>query len=99
MSLEDYLLEQIIGEARPLIEGQSVGRVFEPGATEFALGLRRSDNLCLYICLLPSRPALFLTNRSFKSLESDRAPGHFTNLLRKYITGAVLSNIYKEPRE
>jgi predicted ribosome quality control (RQC) complex YloA/Tae2 family protein len=99
MALEDYHLKQITLEAAPLVTGQNVGRVFEPGPLELALAMRRGDNLCLYLSVLPSRPGLFLTDRSFKSLESERAPGNFTNLLRKYLAGATISTFEKEPNE
>jgi predicted ribosome quality control (RQC) complex YloA/Tae2 family protein len=99
MALEDYLLDKIIAEATPMVMGQNVGRIFEPGALELALALKRGDNICLYLSLLPSRPGLFLTERSFKALEGERPPTNFTNLLRKYLTGATISKFEKEPGE
>lgn len=95
MALENYLLELIAKEAAPLLVGQTAGRVLEPSATELAIALKRSDSICLFISLKPARPGLFITERAVKSLDSERAPGHFTNLLRKYITSATITKFVK----
>src|SRR5438093_6612917 len=99
MSMENYLLDQIVREIVPQVCGQNVGRIFETSSLEFAISLRRGDNLCLFVSLLPARLGLFLTQRSFKSLDHDRAPGNFTNLMRKYITGSSLLRLSKESNE
>jgi predicted ribosome quality control (RQC) complex YloA/Tae2 family protein len=98
MSLENYLIEKIVREAAPIIVGQNVGRIFETSSLEFALALR-AENACLYISLLPARPGLFLTDRSFKALESGKPPGNFISLLRKYLVGATIADIIKQPWE
>ena len=97
MSLENYLLTELVRQITPTIIGQSVGRIFEPSPLEFALGFKNGD--CLYVSLLPARPGIFLTERAFKSLEGDRSPTHLTNLMRKYVANATLSEIVKTPNE
>lgn len=97
MSLENYLLTELVRQITPTITGQSVGRIFEPSPLEFALGFKNGS--CLYVSLLPARPGIFLTERAFKSLEGDRGPTHLTNLMRKYVANATLSEIVKTPNE
>ncbi|MEW6734507.1 MAG: NFACT family protein [Acidobacteriota bacterium] len=99
MAIEDYLLEQIVAEAAPLIINQNVGRVFAPALWELAIYIRRPDHICLYISLLPARPGLFLTSRSIKTLEGERNISNFVELLRKYLSGTTLSAIEKERGE
>src|SRR5262249_5317484 len=97
MALEDYILERIVKEAAPILIGEKAGRIFESVPLEFAINLRKSTSL--YCSVIPSRPGLFLTSRSIKSLEGERTAGHFTNLLRKYVSNATISKIIKERGE
>lgn len=99
MSLENYLLEQLVLEAQPLVKGQLVGKIQQPGSLEFIVGLRRSDNLNIYFSLLPARPAFFITNKFTKTTSSEESPNHLTNFMRKYFTGATLIDLIKEPYE
>lgn len=98
MALENYLLEQIVREAVPLVTNQLVGRIYEPSAMEFLVNLRRSDNLSLYFSLLPNRPAFFLTYK-LKNLATEHSASHLTNFMRKYFTGATLTELVKEVDE
>ena len=98
MALENYLLDQIVREAVPLVTNQLVGRIYEPSAMEFLVNLRRSDNLSLYFSLLPNRPAFFLTYK-LKNLATEHSASHLTNFMRKYFTGATLTELVKEADE
>ncbi len=98
MALENYLLDQIVREAVPLVTNQLVGRIYEPSAMEFLVNLRRSDNLSLYFSLLPNRPAFFLTYK-LKNLATEHSASHLTNFMRKYFTGATLTELVKETDE
>lgn len=98
MALENYLLDQIVLEAVPLVTNQLVGRIYEPSAMEFLVNLRRSDNLSLYFSLLPNRPAFFLTYK-LKNLATEHSASHLTNFMRKYFTGATLTELVKETDE
>ncbi|MBI4852307.1 MAG: NFACT family protein [Acidobacteria bacterium] len=99
MALENYLLEKLTDEAIPLITNQIVGKIQQPGALDFIIGLRRSDNLSIYFSLLPSRPTFFLTNKFAKNNSNEESPNHLTNFMRKYLTGATLIELVKEPYE
>lgn len=99
MALENYLLEQIVYEAAPLVNNQLVGKIFEPKPLEFVINLRRSDNVSLLISLLPSRPAIFLTRKSPKHFSTDHSACHLTNMMRKYLSGATLTELVKETNE
>lgn len=99
MALENYLLEQIVYEAAPLVNNQLVGKIFEPKPLEFVINLRRSDSVSLLISLLPSRPAIFLTRKSPKHFSTDHSACHLTNMMRKYLSGATLTELVKETNE
>ena len=99
MALENYLLEQLVREATPLVIGQLVGKIQQTASLEFVLSLRRSDNLSIYISLLPARPAFFLTNNPTKKTSNEQSASHLTNFMRKYLTGATLIELIKEPYE
>ncbi len=99
MALENYLLEQIVSEAAPLVNNQTVGKILEPKSLEFIINLRSSNAISIYISLLPSRPAIFLTSKSLKYFSSDHSACHLTNMMRKYLTGGTLTEIVKEPNE
>src|SRR5689334_4964934 len=99
MALENYLLEKLVQEAAPLVTGQLVGKIQQPGQLEFTLGLRSSDNLNIYFSLLPAKPAFFLTSKLVKSSSNDQLASHLTNFMRKYLTGATLVELVKEPYE
>lgn len=97
--MENFLINSIVTEAAPLLLNQTVGRIFEPGSQEIALGLRRGDGCTLFISLAPARPAIFITSQSLKSLDNDRPPGYFASLLRKYLIGTTLNRFDKEFNE
>lgn len=99
MALENYLLDKLVSEIAPSITGQLVGKIQQPGTMEFLIGLRRSDNLSIYFSLLPSRPAFFLTNKFSKNAAKEESPNHLTNFMRKYLSGATLIALTKEPFE
>lgn len=99
MSLENYLLEQLVREATPLVTNQMVGKIQQPASLDFILGLRNPDNLSIYFSLLPSRPAFFLTSKLVKNTSGEQSANHLTNFMRKYLSGATLVELIKEPYE
>ncbi|KAF0248266.1 MAG: Fibronectin-binding A domain-containing protein, partial [bacterium] len=90
---------QLVREATPLVIGQLVGKIQQPASLEFILGLRKSDNLSIYFSLLPARPAFFLTTNPTKKTSNEQPASHLTNFMRKYLTGATLIELIKEPYE
>jgi predicted ribosome quality control (RQC) complex YloA/Tae2 family protein len=94
--MEDFLLTAIVPELAQQLVGRPLGRIFSPSALEFALGWRQGD--ALYISVNPTRPAIFSTERSFKTWESGTI-SNFVQLLRKYLAGATLTGLHKEPQE
>ncbi len=95
MSLDNYQLEVIVREVSASLLAEKVSRVYEPGRWSIAISFR--NRAVLYISANPTRPAIFLTSRTQKQLEGEA--GNFTNLLRKYLSGAQLTGVQKQPGE
>lgn len=91
--MDNYQLEAITQELGKNLVTERVGHIYEPKRLSLVIGFR--NGATLYISIDPTRPSLFLTSQLRKQAEA----GNFTNLLRKYLSGAQLTAVQKQHQE
>ncbi|MCI0661574.1 MAG: NFACT family protein [Acidobacteria bacterium] len=94
--MDNFLLQAIINELAPAVDGYRPAKVFQLGATDLMIDFRLRDGRWLYISTDPQRLALFLTSRSPREVnDQSRSDTSFASLFKKYLSGARLTGIEK----
>jgi predicted ribosome quality control (RQC) complex YloA/Tae2 family protein len=94
--VDNFYLSALVKELTPAVQGHTVARISLEGST-ILLDLRLSSGRQLLASLDRGAPALYLSNRtSARRLKGTPA---ITPLLRKYLVGARLLKIWKEPSD
>jgi predicted ribosome quality control (RQC) complex YloA/Tae2 family protein len=94
--MEDFFLGAVVDSVRPLLVGQSLGRVWQPDERSLAIDLKLDDGRALFVSVDPGDPGLYLTSRSPRELERDAAGDRpFAALVRKRLRGARVEEVAK----
>jgi len=94
--VDNFYLSALVKELTPAVEGRTVARISLEGST-ILIDLRLRSDLQLRASLDRGAPALYLSNRT--SDRRSKATPTITALLRKYLVGARLLKIWKEPSD
>lgn len=98
--MDDVTLQEIVEEARPLLEGRRSGKVFQLSGASIAMDFWPGDPVCLLIDANPADPRLYITRRGIRDLEKTSLPNStFALVLRKQIGGAYLRGIRKDEND
>ncbi len=91
MALDGNFIHCLCNELRDRIAGARVDKIHNPSKEEFVLFLRTRNGVYkLLLCLWSGRAR---ANLITDTIENPPQPGMFCMLLRKYLQGAVLTNI------
>jgi predicted ribosome quality control (RQC) complex YloA/Tae2 family protein len=94
--MDNFLLQTIVNEFEPLLNGQRLSKVYQVGATDLAIDFRQRDRRWLVISTDPQRLALYLSPRNPKQLgDEPRSDTAFVALVKKYLGGARLVAVEK----
>jgi predicted ribosome quality control (RQC) complex YloA/Tae2 family protein len=99
--LNEATIQAVVAEILPLIKGKRLGKIFPHSRLSLAidLGLREGRYLFLAFENNPA-PRIYLITRKVRELEkASRNPSPFVLLLKKRLSGAVISDAIKLPHE
>jgi predicted ribosome quality control (RQC) complex YloA/Tae2 family protein len=94
--VDNFYLSALVKELTPAVQGHTVARISLEGST-ILFDLRLSSGRQLLASLDRRAPAVYLSNR-ISPRRSKGSPA-ITPLLRKYLVGAKLLKIWKEPAD
>lgn len=84
----------ICSELASAVAGRKFGKIFQLSKFDMAVDLRLSDSRYLFLSIDPSDPRTYLIRRRLRDLEkASTNPTSFALLLRKHLSGAVLTAI------
>lgn len=95
--MHDQLIEKVVEELKPLLEGRAWGKAFQLSRSSLAVDFRTDDGRWLFISVEPNAPRLYMIARSIRQLEKNsQPPSPFALILRKTLSGASLSSLTKD---
>lgn len=95
--MNDELLQELVEEIAPAVQGERLFRLFQLAPTDLAFDFGLKDGRYLFISVTPAMPRLYLIRRSARQLEKmATAPSQFSLLLNKHLVGAMLRAITKD---
>ena len=90
MALDGLLINKLINELNNKINNKKINKIFQFNNDNIILDFR---DFQLLLSANATYPRLHLTNNSFKA---DEKQSNFIQNMRKYLLGAILTNIYQE---
>ena len=95
MTLDGFTLHFIVNEMAKSINGYKVDKVHQPQPDTILLSLRGSGieaprNIRVLLCAGAADSRIHITDRKY---ENPKSPPMFCMFLRKYITGAKISDV------
>lgn len=87
-------LKKVADEISHELAGHRFGKIFALSRLSMAVDFRSNDSRYLFISVEPSDPRMYLIRRRVRDLEKQSSnPSQFSLLLKKHLSGAVLSEI------
>lgn len=94
--MKDIELQIINAELVKALTNGRFGKVFQLGRFEIAIDFIETNSGYLFISIEPAAPRIYLIKRRLKELEkSSSNPTPFALLLKKYLSGAIVTSIDK----
>lgn len=98
--MNEQLIEEVLEELRPALQGRPWGKVFQLSADTLAVDFRAGVGRYLLLSADPARPRLHLVARTVRELErASLSPSPFVLFLRKALGGATLRALTKDEGE
>lgn len=98
--MELRYISAVCDELRAAAPGSPFRRTFQLGEHALVFDIGASDGRFLFVDAGPSRPRLYLTERTKRELErSSSTSGAFAQYLRKHLANARVTNIEQLPEE
>ncbi|HEV2761500.1 MAG TPA: NFACT family protein, partial [Pyrinomonadaceae bacterium] len=98
--MDEQLLQTVVEEVAPALEGRALGRVFQLARAALAFDFRGADGRYLFVSVEPNRPRLYLFRRTVRELEKQsETPSAFVLALRKHAGGATVARLTKDENE
>ncbi|HEY0321949.1 MAG TPA: NFACT family protein [Pyrinomonadaceae bacterium] len=96
--MNDETIKAIVEELAPLLNGRSMGKVFQLSRTSLAIDFRLKDGRYLFISVDPGvAPRLYLIERRVRELEKQSLQStSFVLALKKHLSGAELVAVTKD---
>ncbi|MBA3712040.1 MAG: NFACT family protein [Pyrinomonadaceae bacterium] len=98
--MHEQMINAIIDELRPALEGSVMGKVFQLSRAAIAIDFRTDGGRYLLLAAESSQPRLYFIKRTVRELEkASLAPTPFALALRRHLSGARLVALTKDPGE
>jgi predicted ribosome quality control (RQC) complex YloA/Tae2 family protein len=98
--MNEQLIGEVVGEVRAALVGRAWSKVFQLSRAALVIEFRPGDGRFLLLSAEPNRPRLHLIRRAARELEREALPpAPFAQILRRYLTGAMLLSIEQEEGE
>jgi predicted ribosome quality control (RQC) complex YloA/Tae2 family protein len=95
--MNDQLIAAVVAEIAPVLNGRTLGKVWQLTRATVVLDFRLRDGRYLLIAAEPNEPRLHLVRRTVRELErTARAPEPFLLAVRKHLGGATLLSVTKD---
>ena len=90
MAFDGFFIRKMVKELEKNILNGRINKINNLSTDEFVFSVRKGKNLKLFLSANSSASRIQLTNNSF---ENPSTPSNFCSVLRKYLTGGIISEI------
>ena len=90
MAFDGFFIRKMVKELEENILNGRINKINNLSTDEFVFSVRKGKNLKLFLSASSSASRIQLTNNSF---ENPSTPSNFCSVLRKYLTGGIISEI------
>jgi len=98
--MDDQTLKEIVAEIAPLLEGRTMGKIFQLAPLTLAIDFRTRDKKYLLISAEPNQPRLHMTASRVSELEKRAQPlSHFAQALKSELAHSQLQSVEKEEND
>ena len=98
--MHEQTISRIVREIKPLLEGRTLGKVFQLSRLSLAVDFRTGDGRYLFLSVEPAAPRLYMIARRTRDLEKQsQGSSSFIFAIRKHLGGGRLLSLEKDEGE